>query len=86
MTDVPQWVWPLLTLASSALGSWAAVKISVARLEVQVSRALEDIKYSRRELDQHNEDLLVHDMEIEDILSNLKIPRKRRQPLRGWER
>lgn len=86
MDAVPQWIWPLLTLASAALGSWVAVKISVARLEVQVARAIEDIKGHRSELAQHNEDLLVHDTELELVLDKLNMARARRQPTRGWDR
>lgn len=86
MDTIPQWIWPILSLGAAALGSWGAVKISVARLEVQVARAIEDIKGQASEIAQHNDDLRVFDLEMENALNKLNLPRVRRQPLRGWER
>lgn len=83
---MPQWVWPILTVLASAIGSWAAVKVSVARLEVQMDRAIKDIAANRQEIDILTDDSRVHDVELENVLNKLQLSRVRRQPLRGWER
>lgn len=85
MEQIPAWIWPIATLLSGGFGGWVGVKVAVTKLEVQMTRALEDIARHERILGQHNDDLLTHDMELETALTTLKLKRVRRQPLRGWE-
>jgi hypothetical protein len=83
---LPAWVWPFLSAVASAVSAWTAVKVSVVRLQTQMETVIHDTKVNTRVLAQHNDDLLTHDMEIEQALAKLDLKRARRQPLRGWER
>lgn len=83
--QIPQWVWPIATLLSGAFGGWVGVKVSVAKLEVQLARALQDIAQHDRMLTLHEEDLRVLDTESDMAFDKLELKRVKRQPHRGWQ-
>lgn len=85
MDQIPQWVWSLVTLVGASAGAWASVKVAVAVLTVEMKDVKEDVKRHERLIGQHNDDLLTHDVEIEQAFDKLDLKRVRRQPLRGWE-
>jgi hypothetical protein len=70
------------TAVLSGFGSWVAVKIAVAKLEVRMQTAGDTIERHDLTLRQLNDDALIHDMELESALSALKLPRVRRQRVR----
>lgn len=79
-------MWPLITVISAGLGAWVGVRVAVTRLEVEMKGALSQLTRHEREIAQHNDDLLVHDMELEQALNKLELKRHRRQALRGWDK
>lgn len=83
---VPQWLWPLLTLLGSAVGAWAAIKVTVAKLEVNTANNTADVKRHERMLGSLNDDVLTHDVEIEQAFDKLQLKRVTRQSRRDWER
>lgn len=85
MTDVPPFIWPLISLFASGLGGWIGVRIAVTRLETQMVRVIADVDRHSRELGRHAEDLTIHDMELEQVLNHLDMKRAPRQRLRGWD-
>jgi hypothetical protein len=86
--DVDPALYPVLSLicgvGGGALGAWIGVTVKITRLETRMGRALSDIRELDRDSARHNEDLLVHDMELNLALKALKIPRQTRQRLRDW--
>jgi hypothetical protein len=77
---VPQWLISLLVgLLSGGLSAYMGLKIGVAKLQWESASTRESLGKLTRRSDQHNEDLLMHDLELEDVMRKLDIPRKRRQ-------
>lgn len=74
---------PGLTLICGLAGGFAGARSAIVRLETQ----MEDVRKRLESLDQrshrHNDTLLVHDIEIEAVLTKLDIPRVRRQLVQG---
>lgn len=73
---------PALSIAAAAVGGWTGVKIAVTKLEVHMEDVREKVTRHTTEIQRHNEDLLIHDLELESVLEKLAIPRARRQRLR----
>ena len=80
------WFFPLLGivvgLVSGLFGAWVGVKVGIARLEIHVEGNKKDIKQLQEDSARYNEDILMHDLELEDVMRGLEIPRKRRQSWR----
>jgi len=70
---------PILSLLGGIAGAWVGVKVNIVRLETQMEDVRERLESARSRLHRHNNDLLIHDMEIETALTKLDIPRVRRQ-------
>lgn len=70
---------PGLTLICGLAGGFAGARSAIVRLETQMEdvRKRLDILHARSH--RHANDLLIHDMEIEQALLKLDIPRVRRQ-------
>lgn len=81
-----EWVLPVISivigLVSGVFGAYMGIKIGIARLEIHVEDNRKDIDQLNRESAKYNEDILMHDIELEDVMRNLQIPRKRRQSWR----
>lgn len=77
------WVLPLgsllIGLVSGLFGAYIGVKVGMTRLEIHVEDNRTSISKLDRESAKYNEDLLIHDLELEDVMRSLDLPRKRRQ-------
>lgn len=69
----------IVGLLSGAFGAYLGVKIGLTRVEVRVEDHRMDIDKLQSESVRYNEDLLIHDLELTDVMRNLDIPRKKRQ-------
>ena len=54
MGDVPNWVIALAAIIGSPLGSYVAVRVSVARLEMRALAAERDIERHERWIERHD--------------------------------
>jgi uncharacterized membrane-anchored protein YhcB (DUF1043 family) len=79
----PEWIIPLISLIVGLVGGWVGVyvgmKLGQAKLEWQMGLVQEDIDKLRKRSHAHNEDLLIHDLELDDVMRGLEMPRKKRQ-------
>ena len=79
----PEWIIPLISLVVGLVGGWVGVyvgmKVGQAKLEFQMEHVQERIEVLGKRSHVHNEDLLIHDLELDDVMRNLEIPRKKRQ-------
>lgn len=77
------WVLPLISmvigLVSGLFGAYVGIKVGLTKLEIHVTDNRNDIEKLQKESAKYNEDLLVHDLELEDVMRNLDLKRKRRQ-------
>jgi hypothetical protein len=80
---MPEWIIPAISLIVGLVGGWTGVyvgmKVGQAKLEWQMGQVLERIEVLSKRSNAHNEDLLMHDVELDDVMRNLDIPRKKRQ-------
>jgi hypothetical protein len=86
----PELVIPAISLivgiCGSVLGTYMGMKIGLAKLEVHKDYMRERMngmdarvgEMNRREA-LREEDVRIHDFELEDVMRNLDIPRKKRQ-------
>lgn len=78
-----QWLLPLLSLVigicGGLIGAYVGMKVGMAKLEVHMEDVRERLDTVSRNVYSHNEDILIHDVELEDVMRKLEMPRKRRQ-------
>lgn len=70
---------PGLTLICGLAGGFAGARSAIVRLETQMEDVRKRLDTLHGRSHRHANDLLVHDMEIEQALAKLDIPRVRRQ-------
>lgn len=74
---------PILSLvaavAGGIFGGWVGVKVAVVRLETKMDMAEDRLEVLHKRSHRYSNDLLIHDMEIEQAFGKLEIPRVRRQ-------
>lgn len=70
---------PGLTLVCGLAGGFAGARGAIVRLETQMADVLKRLDIMGKRSHTHTRDLLIHDMEIEQALAKLDIPRVRRQ-------
>lgn len=75
------WIIPVLTFASGVAGGFAGARGAIVRLETQMEDVRRRQESMSGKLNRHNDDLLVHDMELEGALLKLGLARARRQRL-----
>lgn len=75
------WLIPALTLAAGLSGGYAGARGAIVRLETQMKEVRERLEIIGVRSHRHNDTLLVHDIEIEQALNKLQIPRVRRQAI-----
>jgi hypothetical protein len=76
----PDWVIPVLTFGSGVLGGYAGASRKISLLESKVDELCQWMKKEAvPKLTEHNEDLLIHDIEIQQICAKNGIPRASRQ-------
>lgn len=76
---MPDWVIPVLTFISGIAGGFMGARGAIIRLETQMIDVRDRLDELHKRVNRHNDDLLVHDMEMETVLNKLDIPRVRRQ-------
>ena len=79
---MPDWLIPVLTFVSGICGGFIGARVSIVRLETQMAQVLDWKGKMARLAHVLNEDVLVHDMEIEQIARKVDIERIRRQTVR----
>lgn len=70
---------PGLTLICGLAGGFAGARSAIVRLETQMEDVRKRLDTMGGRVHRHTNDLLIHDMEIEQALAKLEIPRVRRQ-------
>jgi hypothetical protein len=70
---------PFLSLVGGIAGAWVGVKVNITRLETKMEMVEERLESVHKRTHRHSNDLLIHDMEIEQALGKLDLPRVRRQ-------
>lgn len=79
---MPEWLIPILTFLTGGLGGYIGASRKVVVMEVK----LEELERWRQKtatmLAVHNEDILIHDVEIQAIMNKVSLPRARRQVIR----
>jgi hypothetical protein len=78
---MPDWLIPVLTFMSGIAGGFMGARGTQIRLETQMIDVRDRLTGMNKQVSRHNDDLLVHDMELETALAKLDIPRVRRQRL-----
>ena len=77
---MPEWLVSIVVgFASGGLSAYLGLKIGQAKLEWQMESAQDDLDVLRKRSHTQNEDLLIHDLELDDVMRKLDIPRKKRQ-------
>jgi len=77
-----QWLIPVLTWVMGAWGGYMGASRKVMVLETNLNALLTWKTAADRHLTEHNEDILVHDIEIQALCLKTGVPRARRQMLR----
>lgn len=70
-------------LVGGLIGAYVGMKVGLARLETWMGIAKIDIDRIQEKVDVYGEDLLVHDMEIGQLMRAGNFPRVSRQRMRG---
>jgi hypothetical protein len=79
---MPDWLIPVLTFISGICGGFIGARVSIVRLETQMATVLEWKGKMARLTHNLNEDVLVHDLEIEQLSRKVNVERIRRQAVR----
>lgn len=78
-----EWALPFTSLVvglvSGLIGTYVGMKVGLAKLQFHMDHVLERMEILGKRSHSHNEDLLIHDMEIDDMMRKLEMPRKKRQ-------
>lgn len=81
-----QWSLHVLSLvvgiSGGFIGAYVGMKVGITRLEVYMEDARQRLDKVTSLVSSHNEDILIHDVELEDVMRKLELPRKRRQSWR----
>lgn len=81
--NMPSWLIPLLSLLGGFVGAWVGMTYKLARLEAHSEEYAKWKERAHKQLHEHNEDLLIHDIELDSVMRRLDMPRARRQEVRG---
>lgn len=74
-----EWLIPVLTLITGALGGYLGASSKVTVLQTQMSDVLSWKKETAETLAVHNEDLIIHDVEIGRLMDKNDMHRASRQ-------
>ena len=74
---------PLMSLVvgvfGGVIGAYVGMKVGIARLEEWKDAAKDAIDEAKKDIRRHSDDLLVHDVEIGDLMGRAGMTRVRRQ-------
>lgn len=77
---MPQWVISLLVgLASGGLSAYVGLRVGVAKLQWESGEMKEQLAKLTKRSNLYGDDLLIHDVELDEVMRKLDIPRKKRQ-------
>jgi hypothetical protein len=78
-----EWLLPTVVgLASGGVGVYIGLRIGITRLEIQMASVTTRLEMLHKRSHNHNEDLLIHDIEMDEVMRRLELPRARRQKRR----
>lgn len=81
-----EWILPLVSLVvglcGGLVGTYVGMRLGLAKLEFHMDHVRERMEILGRRSHAHNEDILIHDIEMEDVMRKLELPRKKRQQWR----
>lgn len=76
---MPDWLIPVLTFLSGVFGGFLGASRKVGIIEVKLEELIEWRNSISNKIAEHNEDILVHDIEIQTLCAKSAVPRARRQ-------
>lgn len=79
---MPDWLIPVLTFLSGVFGGFIGARVPIVRLETQMTELLKWKEATHRRAYILNEDVLIHDVEIEQLSRKVGLERVRRQSMR----
>lgn len=81
-----QWIFHSLSLVvgicGGFIGAYVGMKVGITKLEVHMDDVRQRLDKVASVVNVHNDDILIHDVELEDVMRKLDLPRKRRQAWR----
>lgn len=75
------WVIPALTLAAGLAGGYAGARGAIVRLETQMADVRTRMEVLGKRVHRHNDDLIIHDAEMDTVMARLDIRRLPRQKI-----
>lgn len=79
---MPDWLIPVVTFISGIFGGFIGARVSIVRLETQMAEVMKWKEVVHRRTHNLNEDVLIHDIEIEELMRKNGLDRIRRQAAR----
>jgi hypothetical protein len=77
---MPDWVIPVLTFVCGAVGGYSGASRKMIVIESKVNELCEWMKQQAiPKIASHNEDLIIHDVEIQQLMAKNSLPRASRQ-------
>ena len=80
---MPEWIIPAISLVvglcGGLIGTYVGMRIGLAKLEFHMDHVRDRLEVLAKRSHSYNEDLLIHDIELEDVMRELNLPRKKRQ-------
>lgn len=73
------WVIPALTLAAGLAGGYAGARGAIVRLETQMADVRTRLDQLGKRMHRHNDDLTIHDAELDILMERMDIKRLPRQ-------
>lgn len=70
---------PALTLAAGLAGGYAGARGAIVRLETQMADVRARMEVFGKRIHRHNDDLTIHDAELDMVMTELNIKRLPRQ-------
>jgi hypothetical protein len=77
-----EWLIPVLTFITGGLGGYLGASQKVVVLEVHVKDLMKWRESANAKMTSYNEDILIHDIELQAVMTKLAIPRAKRQRFR----
>jgi hypothetical protein len=75
------WQSALITIAGTGVASYVGVRAAIVRLETQMTDVREWVRTLRERTHDHNDAILIHDAELEELMRKVgvtRMPRRRK--------